>query len=139
MSAVEQEDAVVVEIIHRIQSVMAVQAIRAEIGQMEGHEGCIPRGMALFTGLPIKSVQAVHMTYFAVQRAAVEMRLVADKAETRFLEMVERNAVQQCGRPPCRVVTITAGRREQTGMCARFDMAGGTVQRGICKLTILVA
>ena len=128
MSAFQGKDPGVVETLHPVHTIMALEAILAVTRQMLLHEVRIPLSMALPAGSWLEDVEVLgSMTLDAGDGlTSVGVFLVANQAEPRLASMIEGLTLPKGRRPSLRGVALFTRGGKQPLMNRGFLMAALT-------------
>ena len=108
MPTIQDEEAGMIEVLHPVCAIMAVQASWAEVGGMFKHEGRVVLLVTLSTGSQVKSLQASRVAGDAGDGRSTVIELVLSEVETGIQGMIESHAIQDGGDPALRAVAAGA-------------------------------
>ncbi len=136
--AIQREELNVLEAVHAVYPIVALQAVVAILGLVGAHESRCVAPVTGHTGLSVKLLDVAAMTGIAVQRLALVILSMADQVEN-CLGVVEGFPIQGSRLPGIRCVAGFAVRAEYTLMDGWLGVAAYALGRRPLEVRIVVA
>jgi hypothetical protein len=135
MRSIQNKEIGMVEIVHAVGSIMAVQAGRSKFRQVLPHENRLAMifRMAIHTNLHVEILHPRWMTVFTGHHQSIEIPGMARQAEMGCNRMVKRFPIQAGRRPSRSAVAVGTVLVEYTPVRIRLSMALGTIARCVFK------
>jgi hypothetical protein len=136
VSAIQYEEISMIEVMHAVHPIVAVQASWPIFHQVLAHEIGLANifRMAIDTGLHIKTLDAGEMAGSTRHDLPIEIPGMASQAKMGRDWMIERFTIQQGGwRPSCRGMTLRTILVEHTAVRIRLSVALGALARRILE------
>jgi hypothetical protein len=135
VSAIQYEETRMIEVLHAIYPIVAIQAGRPVFLLVLAHEIglAIIFRMAINTGLHIKTLDARKMAGATGHDLPIEIPGMEGQAKLGCDRMIERFTIQGSWRPSCGGMAMRTILVEHPTMCIRLGMALGTLGRHILE------